>query len=395
MASHSGRAVVPPLSFDPRQFHTPNNATQHRPTEIAASAFRIPSVTNSGVFGSPRRSQVNGWASTTTERSLAVSYLTTRPRFWSTLGSSGRSCHPTISRLIGDQVGRSSPGGRRWTRVKPSRSNCALVSALRYLRASATSKLMPDAASSSACWENTAEPYLPTPLGSAARWLSFASLDGSLLGVVPVTTSSDDLPRLVIAPPTIPTIEGPTRAPVAQDAVPAAGPPPPLDHGRVGCRFCQAMRHKASERALAAWLAGQNRPSTGAVVEGGFEHRTWPRRVTSPSWLRHPGSFGAPRPVPTAQRLQRLFRWPRRHVTPVTRQRTVRGRQSAPPGDRRSNRTEPTRPSTVRGASSCQATTVGRPPIHLQPTRYSCSHLLGVRLSFVGRTCSFGTKPAC
>src|ERR1039458_8541629 len=46
------------------------------------------------------------------------------------------------------------------------------------------------------------------------------------------------------------------------------GPPPLLDRGRVGCRFFQAMHRKAPRRALAAWLAGQNRPSSGGICEG-------------------------------------------------------------------------------------------------------------------------------
>jgi hypothetical protein len=49
MPSQSGSASLPPLSFVPRQFHTPVSPMQTRPCETAESAFLMPSVIHKGL----------------------------------------------------------------------------------------------------------------------------------------------------------------------------------------------------------------------------------------------------------------------------------------------------------------------------------------------------------
>ncbi len=73
----SASAVVPPMSFCPRQFHTPSSAMAHSPRLASASAFFCPSVIHSGTCGLPSHSRHGGGQSSRIRCPFGVSYLTT------------------------------------------------------------------------------------------------------------------------------------------------------------------------------------------------------------------------------------------------------------------------------------------------------------------------------
>lgn len=114
--SQSASATLPPSELVPRNAVTPSRATQHKPAETAASAFRTPSVIHSGTAGLPILARSLGGTSSTIWEPPGVSYLTSFlvPSFFlAWRGPSGRYWWVAMIPVT-LWTGISSPGTRRW-----------------------------------------------------------------------------------------------------------------------------------------------------------------------------------------------------------------------------------------------------------------------------------------